>query len=249
MFRIIICVFLILIAFPLYGQRILDIPYVQFEISENWRCKSFGPHWVCDHRFSDAEKPAMIVVTGHLKNTSDTENVYSQMFGNEQLSSATPVTINRQTWMEVFENQSGGAGSAISRYVGTVCCEKMPEKVYILIRFYASEESYSKYHPQFLRSIRSLKLPSNLRKTFIHLRAQTPEERRDMMIYMANLFSEEDEFDVIENNSKPDFVLWTKFLAGGLLLVFGFLFYIYYKKRKRKKYRRRKRRKKTYRRR
>ena len=239
MFRIVIYVFLIAIAFPLHGKRILDIPYVQFEIGQDWKCRAFGPYWVCHHRFSDNKKPAIIMVTGRLRSSSDTESIYGQMFGYKPSSRPSPVTINRHTWFENFDNQGGFSGRTISRYVGTVCCEGMGEKVYILIGFHANEADYAKYNTQFLRFIQSLKLPLHLKKTFLHLRNQTPEERQEMMIYMANLLSEEDEFDVIEDNSESGFRLWTKFLAAGLLLVFGFLFYVYYKKRKKKVYRRR----------
>ena len=69
----------------------------------------------------------------------------------------------------------------------------MEEKVHILIGFHANETNYSKYHTQFLNSIQSLILPLHLKKTFVHLREQTPQERLEMMAYFANILSEDED--------------------------------------------------------
>ena len=117
MLRIIVCVFLIVFAFPLYGARVLEIPYVKFEIAENWKCRSFGPYWGCHHRFSKGEKPAFIIVMGQLKPGTDTESIYDRTFGYKNSSKSAPITVNRHTWWEVF-NQSGFASYTVRSVCG-----------------------------------------------------------------------------------------------------------------------------------
>ena len=231
-------VFFLLFSLPSYGKRRwLDTPYVKFNIGEGWICKSFGVDWLCHHYLQKSKNPAFIVVTAREGLSSDKPEVYIQAFQQNQMgihrSRIRRISIHRQVWIESFQRYSI-LKDMLSRYVGTVCCDKSKEKFHVFISFFAHEEVYTKYANQFLRSIKSLQLTKNITEALEQIRRQTDEQRQNMMSYIEKILSEVDQEDSpalekSKNHSKF-------FLIGLLLFAFTLLpVFFYYRKIKRRK--------------
>ena len=233
-----ILVFLILFSFPLHGKMFKE-SYVEFSIGYDWICKSFGVDWVCHHYLQKGVKPALMLITAKEGISSDNLSVYEQAFNEDQTTYSKKIyvkkiMVNRHTWVESFY-QDNILNGVVSRYVATVCCEKIRAKIHILVGFHAYKENYEKYSREFLRSIKSLRLGENLQETLEQIRRQTDQQKKDMLSYIEQILfeaDEEDDLPILED--KKHFGILSKLsFFGFILIIFATVFYFfYYKKRK-----------------
>lgn len=240
-------IFFILFAFPLYGKTKFKAPYVSFDIGKDWICKSFGVDWICHHYIQKGERPALIIITAKEGVTSDNLDMYFQIFNQNQTAFSKrnytkKISIHRQLWIENFDRNT--KTNLFSRHVVTVCCDKGKEKVHVFIGFYAYEELYTKYANQFLISIKTLRLSTNLRQIIDQIRRQTDQHRKNMASYIENILFETDREDdmAIRRQGKSFGFLITLFSVFILLCFAGAFYFFYYRKTKKTKYRKKRRR-------
>ena len=246
----IVPIFLMLFAFPLYGKKIFRSPYVSFDIGNNWVCKSFGVDWVCHHYLYKEAKPSLMLITAKEGKSSDNLNLYTQAFNKNQTASSkkihtNKISVNRHAWIEsLYKNDL--LKSMFNRYVATVCCDKTNAKIHIFIGFHAHQENYTKYSNEFLRSIKTLKLASNLSKALEQIRKQTDQQKKDMLSYIERILSESEGNRGIQKNNKNSDLLINLLFLGFILFLAGFLFYFLYYKNKKKTQRSRRTKRKLY---
>ena len=231
----IIPVFLLFFSLSSHGKRRwLETPYVRFDIGENWTCKSFGVNWICYHHFEKGKNPAVIIVMAGEGKSSDIPELYMKVFRQIHLEKGRIQTIkvHRHPWVESFQRNSF-IPNMFSRRVATVCCEKSKEKFHVIVSFYAHKEVYTKYANQFLRSIKSLELSTNVTRALEKIRKHTDQDTRDMMSYLEKILYESDteEVPALENNQRGPGLL-TGLLVFGFILFCSVFYFLYYRKRK-----------------
>ena len=228
-------VFLLFFSSPLYGG-VFKAPYVRFNIELKWNCRAFGANWVCHHYFEKGAFPGFILLTAREGQSLDDINLYIQSLSRGQNVFSEKVyskkiIIHRQAWVEGFYRNSFFPG-AFSRYVATVCCDNRNDKIHVLIGFHAHQVNYTKYSSEFLRSIKSLRLSQNLKKTLDLVRGQTKRQNQEMMSYIERILSESDEEITPELQKSPALLISLLFIT--LFAGAGFLFYFFRKKKKRR---------------
>ena len=242
---------LVLLSFSLYGEMFKS-SYIRFEIGYDWTCQSFGVDWVCHHFLQKGAKPALMLVTAKEGTHSDIADLYIQVFNQEPGIFANTIhvkkfLVNRHPWVESFY-KNNILENTLNRHVATVCCDKMQDKIHVLIGFHAHRENYTKYANEFLKSIKSLQLSKNLKETLKQIRKQTKHQQKNMLSYIERILMETDQEQetVGQNNTTGG---WTRLagllFVGSIFMLFAIvLAFLYYKKTTKKKKKRRKRKRK-----
>lgn len=208
-------VFLIKYFFIIFGlffpffttqAKLFQSDYLSFEIPETWTCKAFKQNWVCHDKYQNKKVEALITVTAKIAGTFDTKDNYLQYLqrektwnykGQEQIISkklGEPKYIypNKFPWVESTHLNSE-IKSYISRYAGTVCCEKRPQQLGILVVLSAHENLWSKYAPIFIKAINSLRV-LDIEKAISKVRAADSKQAgNEMASYINELFKEDSE--------------------------------------------------------
>lgn len=223
--------FFVFFCFSSYG-KIFQSSYIEFDISKNWVCKSFGVDWVCHHYIQDGSKPALILITAKEGSPSDRLDLYFQDFSREQPAPSKTIhvkklMIHNHTWIDSFY-KNNILQNMFSRYMTTICCDSIPAKIHILIGFHAHETNYTEYSNEFLRAIKSLSLPEDLKETLRQLRQQTDSQRKDMLSYIEQILFEVDNEESTGSLSNQK----RRFSFIGVAVLFGlallFLLGLYY---------------------
>ena len=238
--------FLVFFVFPSYGKTFLS-SYVTFDVGDNWTCKSFGVDWICHHYFHPGAKPALMLITAKEGKSKDDLNLYFQIF-NQQKDSAQKIHVNKisvysHNWLDAFY-KNYLFNNMFSRYVATVCCAGEIAKIHVLVGFHAHEENYTKYSSQFLRSIKTLKLVSDVRETLKKIRSQTSQQKQDMLSYIEKILLEEEDL-ANPISTKKDFHVGLVILVFLVFFLSAGFYYFYYKKRRKRSSRKRKKRRKS----
>ena len=239
-------IFVALFSFSLYG-KMFKSSYVRFDIGYDWTCRPFGVDWVCHHFLQKGAKPALMLITAKEGAGSDAVNLYIQAFDQgpgafSKKIHVRKILVNRQAWIESFY-QNNTLQNTFDRHVATVCCNKMQNKIHVLIGFHAHQENYTKYAREFLKSIKSLQLSKNLKEALEQIRKQTKRQQQDMLSYIERILLEADlEKDTAVQKNKGGWTRLASLLFIGFILTLFFAF-LYYKKTKAKKRKRRRKRK------
>lgn len=245
----IISLFLIFLS-PASHGKLFRSSYIEFKIEYDWQCKSFGIDWVCYHYFEKKDRPAFILITAQEGLKTDDENLYKSLFNTKPPVSARKihiktVLINRKNWIEGFF-QNIISKNMFSRYMATVCCKDTSEKIRIVVGFHAYKDNYTKYSNEFLRSIKSLRLAKDVKKTLKQIKRQNTRQKTAMLTYIQKILSETDEaipYKQRQQTSSSSFpmVLWFVILFAMAIGLYYFL-YASKKAQRRRRLKRRKRR-------
>ncbi|MCB0393868.1 MAG: hypothetical protein KDD25_04885 [Bdellovibrionales bacterium] len=139
--------------------------YVSFELPERWNCNLEGTEWVCQSTDQVSSKQAIIILTAKEVGPSDSLALYDSYLkkakssvakdGKPFLSQVKNVTqrkIADQEWVDGLHLGSE-IPSFYTRYLATV-----KRTIAILVTFSAHKQHFTKYSPDFLRAIGSLRV-------------------------------------------------------------------------------------------
>ena len=224
--------------------------YLSFEIPETWTCKPFDQNWVCHDKYQNKKVEALITVTAKIAGDFDTQDNYlkylqqektwtsrsQEQITSKKLGEPKYIYPNKFPWVESTHLNSE-IKSYISRYAGTVCCEKRPQQLGILVVLSAHENLWSKYAPIFIKAINSLRV-LDIEKAISKVRAADSKRAgNEMASYIDTLFKEDLE-EAGQDSSSPLNSPFNLALLGIGLLALLALFIL--KKKARAKKRRRK---------
>lgn len=233
---------LIFFSFSSHGDM-FRAPYVNFDIGYKWTCKSFGVDWVCHHYLNKGAKPALILITAKEGLSSDDLGIYMEAFKIDQINSLKhnrikKILVNQHVWVEAF-HQNSILKNMFSRYTATICCEETKAKIHILIGFHAHKENYTEYSNEFLKSIKSLRLASDLKETLAQIRQQTDQQKQSMLSYIQQILFEPDlEEDIMTpapRHKKTALWLVIGFFILFVIFIFLYVFYFHFFKTKKRK--------------
>ena len=140
--------------------------YISFEINEAWKCKLEQTEWVCRSEDPQESKEAVIILTAKEKGLTDTFPIYTEHLGkpiplnlkngSSIVSSITmpPRTenINEQAWIDSLHTNSE-VQNYYTRYLATI-----KDQIAILVTFSVHNKYYAKYQPQFMETVKSLRV-------------------------------------------------------------------------------------------
>ncbi len=228
-------VFLILLSWPLYGEKKFKSSYVSFNIQRKWICKSFGVEWLCHHSLYKGTPTAFMLITARLGGKSDPLSSSGYFFNGAQTVFSHKirlknVQVNRHTWTDSFYRISL-VDDRRARYASTICCKNMKTKIHISVSFHAHQANYTKYSREFLRAINSLKLSEKIKEVLEKIKQQTQQHREEMISYIEKILFEDErkkERALKEKSSSKPLLL---FVSLALFLL-GALAYFLYRKNK-----------------
>ncbi len=168
------------------GAKPFRNSYVSFDIPDKWACKPFKADWVCHSALikKGEKKRAAILVTAKVAGAMDNLQTYRSFLneprtrlrksagGRSSVSKSMhskQVFINSHPWVDSLHKASE-IPFYFTRYLGTICCEKSPQKLGILVTYSAHEDEYTKYAGDFLKSINSLRV-LNIKKAISEMEA------------------------------------------------------------------------------
>lgn len=151
---------------PLSAQaKTFSNSYISFELPDQWNCVLEQTEWVCRPNAADQAQQAIIVLTAKEVGPSDSLPLYeTHLKAPRQIQSRTgqPITseiinvytnkLNDHPWIDGFHKYSE-VPNYLTRYLATT-----KEKIAVLITFSAHTLYYSKFAPDFLRAISSLRV-------------------------------------------------------------------------------------------
>ncbi len=137
--------------------------YVAFELPDTWRCNLEHTEWVCRSESAKESREAIIILTAKEVGPTDSFDAYSQHLGTVQRNPLRPeasrvvyppkqVKINDQVWIDGL-HMGSEVVNYFTRYLATI-----KDRVAILVTYSAHKDFYTKYSPDFFKSIQSLKV-------------------------------------------------------------------------------------------
>jgi hypothetical protein len=141
--------------------------YVAFEMPDHFDCVLEHTEWVCKSKDPKTQREAMFILTAKEVGPSDSMEQYRAHLaqpqptahkpgGKTQMSRVVyppkPTKINDQDWMDGLHMNSEVPGY-YTRYLATI-----RDQIAILMTLSAHREHYSKYSPQFFKTVNSLRV-------------------------------------------------------------------------------------------
>jgi hypothetical protein len=139
--------------------------YVSFEMNDNWDCQLEHTEWVCRTNIQTQAKEAIIILTAKELGPTDTFESYRAHLNkplqpaykgaNQSVSQVKYVKdflVNGQTWIDGLHSGSE-IPNYFTRYIATI-----KDRIAILVTFSAHKDFYSKYGPEFYKSVMSLRV-------------------------------------------------------------------------------------------
>lgn len=140
--------------------------YISFEINESWKCTLEQTEWVCRSEDKQESKEAVIILTAKEKGVTDTFPIYTEHLSKPiplNLKNGTSIvstitmpprteTINDQPWIDSLHTNSE-VQNYYTRYLATI-----KDQIAILVTFSVHNKYYAKYQPQFMETVKSLRV-------------------------------------------------------------------------------------------
>ncbi len=156
-----------IIAFPAQAKLFRN-SYVSFELPNRWNCTLEGTEWICQSVNQKQKREAIIILTAkvvgaidslplyqaHLKKNKTITGPKGKPFTSQIKSVKLNKILNHQ-WVDGLHLGSE-IPSYYTRYLATV-----KKTIAILVTFSAHKRYYTKYNPDFLRAINSLRVVAN----------------------------------------------------------------------------------------
>ncbi len=152
-----------LMGLPAEARRFRNA-YVSFELPERWNCSMENTEWVCVNN-EQKPKEAVIILTAKELGPGDSLENYENHLksvrnlarpdGSTQASQVVQVNrvnIDNHTWVDGLQIGSE-INSYYTRYLITT-----KDRIAILVTFSAHRNFYTRYSPDFLRAINSLRV-------------------------------------------------------------------------------------------
>lgn len=158
----------LILAFNINAKKFSN-SYLEFDIPEDWHCKSEGGQYVCQPINPDKRKEAIVVMASKYQGPEDTLKKYEDRLnkskkikdlkGKEYTNTIkytkyTP--IEAVPWVDSLHQDSEVPGF-LTRYLATVY-----EGVGIAVTFSAHTSKYDDYKPTFFQMVKTLKIRKDI---------------------------------------------------------------------------------------
>jgi hypothetical protein len=155
---------------PIYlpaQTKVFRNSYVAFEMPDHFDCNLEHTEWVCRSKDPKTQRESMFILTAKEVGPSDSMEQYRAHLsqpqptshkpdGKAQMSRVVyppkPIKVNDHEWIDGLHMNSEVPGY-YTRYIATV-----RDQIAILVTLSAHREHYSKYSPQFFRTVNSLRI-------------------------------------------------------------------------------------------
>lgn len=144
--------------------KIFRNAYIAFELPDTWKCNLEHTEWVCRSESDKESKEAIIILTAKEAGPTDSFDSYSQHLALPQTSGPNKTVIskvvyppkqnkiNDQIWVDGL-HVSSEVNNYYTRYLATI-----KDQIAILVTFSAHKNFYTKYSPDFIKAVQSLRV-------------------------------------------------------------------------------------------
>lgn len=153
----------VILASLISEAKVFRNAYVAFELPDTWKCELEHTEWVCRSESAKEAREAIIILTAKEVGPTDSFELYTQHLS--VLPKSTPnlasarvvyppkqVKINDQVWIDGLHLGSEVV-NYFTRYLATI-----KDRVAILVTYSAHKDYYTKYSPDFFKSVQSLRV-------------------------------------------------------------------------------------------
>lgn len=219
--------------------------YISFDIPNKWSCTPEGPNWICAITDKKKKKEAVIIMTA--KETGQSDNLQFYMnylksvkkytFRNKPVSSkvlyAKRKLINNYQWIDGLHLESE-LPKYYTRYIVTT-----KSNLAVLVTYTAHQSVWTKYSPDFEKSINSIRL-LNVSEALRKIRIAKSKNRKipatSARSYLGNLLTDEESL-LGEDTSNGSYTATSIKVVSGLAFISALIFFNwkFFKRRRKKK--------------